>query len=241
MPVLIDTTPPDAGWVHDGLSALDDIQYTSSSASKSCTWDNFKDAESGIGRYEASLHVNGELRKTFDVAKETKTLTDHTVTMEHMDVMHWQLSAFNGAKVETEVVTDGFLVDHTAPEIEYILDNNVDKRYQRNSSTLDISWKATDPESGIRNHAFYIQELKHGSKTRFWPDDTQFNEVYENTGVMAFALQDLDLVNGAMYTVQVIITNNALLSTHHESIGVIIDTTAPTITEVSLKHRDQVI
>ncbi|XP_033731539.1 uncharacterized protein LOC117321182 [Pecten maximus] len=49
---------------------------------------------------------------------------------------------------------------------------------------------------------------------------------------MEFTLEDLVLKDGAMYSVKVICTNNALLSTHHESPGVIVDTSAPVMTQV---------
>ncbi|XP_021370398.1 uncharacterized protein LOC110461300 [Mizuhopecten yessoensis] len=230
--VLVDVTPPDVGWVHDGLSGHSDVQFSSLSASKSCTWNNFTDAESNIDHFEASVYVNNELRKTFGVTKNTNIFTDHTVTMEHSDVIYWTLTAHNGAGLQTDAATDGFRVDHSAPVMEYIRDSNTGSEYQSNSSKLDISWKVSDPESGISHHSFYIQELKHGSKSRFWPKEKQYEVVYESTGDMAFPLQDLELKDGAMYSVKVISTNNALLSTHHQSQGVIVDTTAPIITDV---------
>ncbi|XP_033731540.1 uncharacterized protein LOC117321183 [Pecten maximus] len=158
--VLVDVTSPDAGWIHDGLSIHSDIQFSSESASKSCNWNNFTDAESNIDHYKASVFVNNELRKTFGLTKESNVLTDHTVTMDHNDVISWTLSAYNGAGLEIGVTSDGFLVDHTAPVMEYIRDSDSDSEYQSNSSKLDISWKVSDPESGISHHSFYIQEMK---------------------------------------------------------------------------------
>ncbi|XP_069118473.1 uncharacterized protein [Argopecten irradians] len=228
--VLIDITPPNDGWIHDGL--FDDVQFSSESATKSVNWNNFTDAESNIDHYEADILVNRELRKTFALNEDINVFTDHTVTMEHNDVIFWTLTAYNGAGLQTSVVTDGFLVDHTAPVMEYLRDS--DSGYQSNSSKLDISWKVSDPESGISHHLFYIQEMKHGSKSRFWPNDKQHELLHEKTGLISLRLNNLNLKDGAMYSVKVISTNNALLSTFHESPGVIIDTSPPDVKKVRI-------
>ncbi|XP_069118468.1 uncharacterized protein [Argopecten irradians] len=230
--VLIDITPPGAGWVHDGQS--EDVQFSSASATKSCNWNNFTDAESNVDHYKASVFVNRELRKTFGLSEHVHVLTDHTVTMEHNDVISWTLTAYNGAGLQISVVTDGFLVDHTAPVMEYLRDSDSDSGYQSNSSKLDISWKVSDPESGISHHLFYIQEMKHGSKSRFWPNHKQHQLLNDSEGLISFTLESLDLKDGAMYSVKVTSTNNAQLSTIHESPGVIIDTTPPEMTQVSI-------
>ena len=59
---MVDLTPPVSGWVVDGLSPGEDLQYSSDSASVRLMFGGFSDPESDIKDYQLSVYRkhNGE-------------------------------------------------------------------------------------------------------------------------------------------------------------------------------------
>ncbi|OWF46933.1 Delta-like protein 1 [Mizuhopecten yessoensis] len=231
--VLIDITPLLPGRVLDGAILGEDIDFSSETATKSCNWNNFSDPESHISKYDISLFINREYIQTFELFALTQ-FTEISIAMNHLDEVGFVVTAENGAGLRADVTSDGFLVDHTPPVMNYIIDTENAKRYQSFNDHLDVSWSFEDGDSGIKEYRYFINKQHQGGKHKSWPA----NDAYETThsalkeGPVNLKIDQMTLVNGAMYTIVVTAINNALLSTSHESFGVVVDGTLPLLTKV---------
>ena len=237
IPVLVDTTPPITGHVTDGnMSDKEDMRYTSETVTKKCHWIGFFDPESGIDKYMVDVFINNELKNTFDVAKQ-QTFQDKTISMEHNDHVHFSVHGVNGAELSAAANSDGFLVDHTPPVMTKMSDSETGSPYQSNKSAMHLRWTFKDDESGIKEYRTVIYETKHGVKQQFWPQHEPYNLTKPLSTVFAemdVTLNEVSLKDGGKYSLHVTSINGALLSTAHESPGVIVDTTAPKAPKVNL-------
>lgn len=231
--MIVDITPPVPGYAVDGSDLSKDISFSSETATKLVTWDNFTDPESGIEKYSVSVYINDAKTKTFDPTKET-TFIDHSVGMDHMDVVYFEVESFNRAGLSVSVRTDGYLIDHTPPTLITIEDNLYGKRYQTDDNLLQLRWQFRDSESGIREYRYSVFEHLHGMKKRIWPKIDKYLTIIPKSKSELIEL-DFDkqhLTTGAKYSVHVTAINQAHLSTAHESEGVTIDPTPPIIFKV---------
>ncbi|XP_061168902.1 uncharacterized protein LOC133178171 [Saccostrea echinata] len=237
--VLVDTTPPLSSYAVDGPDLSEDISFSSETATKIVTWDNFTDPESGVEKYTVTVYINDAKIKTFDASIKT-TFEDHSISMDHKDKVHFQVDSFNKAGLSENVLTDGFIVDHTPPNLIFILDNIHQRRYQTYDNFLNLRWQFEDEESGIKEYRYAVLESLHGMKKRFWPKTEMYVTVFPNSSIGTTAI-DLDkhLLTGATYSVHVAAINVAHLSTEHESEGVTIDPTPPIMSKVHIGLLDE--
>ncbi|XP_061168901.1 uncharacterized protein LOC133178169 [Saccostrea echinata] len=237
--VLIDTTPPLSGYAVDGPDLSEDISFSSETATKFVTWDNFSDPESGIEKYAVTVYINDAKIKTFESTKET-TFVDHSISMDHKDKVHFQVDSFNKAGLSENIITDGYIIDHTPPNLIFIQDNIHKRRYQTNENLLNLRWQFEDEESGIKEYRYAVLESLHGMKKRIWPKTETFLTAFPNSSMGTTAI-DLNkhLLIGATYSVHVIAINVAHLSTAHESEGVTIDPTPPIMVKVHIGLLDE--
>ena len=228
--MLVDITPPIPGHVVDGkITSKEDMKYTSETVTKNCHWNGYYDPESGIDKYKVVVFVNNELKDTFDAKRET-VFEDKTISLEHGDQVHFSVHGVNGAGLSAYADSNGFLVDHTPPVMTEISDEENNQRFQSNSTAMNLRWDFRDDESGIKEYRTVIFETKEGIKQRFWPDHTSYDlmkQPSEYNGKMDVTVDRLGLKDGGKYSLHVTAINGALLSTAHESTGVIVDTTAP--------------
>ncbi|XP_069134862.1 uncharacterized protein [Argopecten irradians] len=233
--VLIDTTHPLPGVVFDGSNIGSDIGFSSERATKSCNWDNFTDPESHISKYDVSLFINSKHIQTFEVDDLTQ-FTERSIAMNHRDEVEFVVTAENGAGLTVEVTSDGFIVDHTTPIMHYLHDTETGHRYQSFNDHLDVSWLFEDDDSGIKEYRYFINRQHQGSKHKAWPKSAPYmtTDPDLNDGPVKMEIDQLNLVDGAKYSLVVTAINHALLSTSHESFGVVIDGTAPLLTKVHI-------
>ncbi|OWF48074.1 Delta-like protein 1 [Mizuhopecten yessoensis] len=234
--VLIDSTPPLPGVVWDGGKAGEDINFSSETAKKSCNWNNFTDPESHILKYGIALYINREHIQTFEVIDHTQ-FTERSIAMNHRDEVEFFVTAVNGAGRTVNVTSDGFLVDHTTPLMDYIYDTKSGKRFQSFNDHLDVSWLFEDDDSGIKEYKYFINKQHQGGKHKAWPTNGAYatTDPSSNDGPVKLKIDQLALVNGAKYSIVVTAINNVLLSTSHESVGVVVDETPPVVTKVVTK------
>lgn len=236
---MVDLTPPLPGWIKDGKTKPKDIAYSSESATKNCFWGNFTDPESDIAGYEVSVYINSEFIKTFGVNTH-KEFVDLSISMKHLDTVDFSLKGTNGAGLSVEVKSDGFLVDHTPPNMDYLLDTPDGSKYQSSKEQLNIKWKFDDTDSGIKEYRYFINQMMHGTKSRFWPQQEQFVTAIPLSPFQSSMKEEmigLGLTDGAKYSLHVTAINGALMSTSHESEGVIVDTSPPVMTKVLLFNK----
>ena len=230
--VLVDITPPIPGFTVDGLDLTEDISFSSETATKSVSWDNFTDPESGIDRYQVSMYKNNEKVKTFASTTETN-FTDHSVSMDHEDKIMFEVETFNRAGLSISQKTDGYTIDHTPPNLVFIQDNVQRKQYQIDDGLLNLQWEFHDSESGIKEYRYSVFQSIHGLKRRFWPITSNYISILQTLG-SPFRNVNITkpLLLGAKYTVHVTAINEAKLSTSHESNGVTVDSTPPLMEKV---------
>ncbi|XP_033747032.1 uncharacterized protein LOC117332256 [Pecten maximus] len=233
--VLIDITPPLPGVVLDGSVTGTDIVFSSETATKSCNWNKFADPESHISKYDISLYINRKHIQTFAVAERTQ-FTERSIAMNHRDEVEFVVTAANGAGLTVDVTSDGFLVDHTPPLMDHIYDTETRNHYQNFNDHLDVSWLFEDGDSGIKEYRYFINKQHQGGKHKSWPTNSSYltTDPSLNDGPVKMKIDELNLENGAMYSIVVTAVNHALLSTTHESFGVVVDRTVPVLTKVHI-------
>lgn len=230
--VLVDTTSPIPGYALDGSNLKKDLIFSSETATKTVSWDNFTDPESGIDNYVVSIYINDARVKTFNPTEHTY-LVDNSISMQHGDTVHFKIKSFNKAGLAVAVKTNGFTVDHTPPNLVFIEDNNLRLNYQIDDSKLTLRWQYQDKESGIKEYRYSVFELMHGIKKRVWPKTAMYLSIQPNlTSQPTETYYTEKLVSGATYSVHVTAINQAQMSTTHESNGVTIDPTQPIMLRV---------
>ena len=231
-------TEPIPGYVVDGhASDEEDMSYTSETATKTCHWDGYSDPESGIQKYLVEVYVNNALEGTFDVG-QNKQFEDKTISLEHSDHIVFSVHGINGARLSTVVESNGFIVDHTPPIMLEVSASEDDVPYQSYNDVLHLRWNFRDDESGIQEYRTLIYETRHGQKQKIWPSVDPYNvsvPVSTFSGLMQVVLEGLVLQDGGKYSLHVTSQNGALMTTAHESISVIVDTTPPNAPKVRYK------
>ncbi|KAK7496780.1 hypothetical protein BaRGS_00011989, partial [Batillaria attramentaria] len=238
--VLVDITPPIPGNVSDGDDVINDIDFTSETATITTTWSDFQDPESGLTPYSLSVFVNQQLDKVFtDINAET--FTDHSLSIQHGDSVYAVLLATNRAGGSVSVASDGMYVDHTPPDLLYISTDN-QTQYQTRDDVLHFIWQFEDPESGVAEYRCVISEQKNGGEGQFWPEDADSYVIYLNSTSPTYGdihLHNLQLENGAAYSLIVTAVNHAKMATTEQSESVTVDTTPPDVLRVSLARPDE--
>ena len=236
--VLVDTTPPVAGWIHDGDDRTEDMKYSSQTATIKAVWDNFTDPESKIAHYTVKVLVNDQFQHSFEVGKHI-SFTDHSIATKHDDFVSIHLEAQNGARLKTILKSDGYNVDVTPPTI-IRFDNLTQLIYQSDSSNLHFKWEFADSESNLKEYRYTIYSEIQGSKLNFLPKDSDYIVVDLNertSNEMDLQFTNLPLQTGVRYFIRVTAINNALVSTAVDQRGVIVDSTAPNLKKVIRRNE----
>lgn len=234
--VLVDLTPPIQGTVNDGKNLSTDIQYSSETATVMCSWKDFMDPESGIKNYQVHVSVNNKLFTPYTIPGSLSLFEKHSFSLHHNDYVYCSLKAVNKAGLSTSKSSDGYKVDLTPPTVVYLMDTENGLKYQSNDSVLYIKWNFLDPDSGIKAYKLVVFQHVAGQRFPVWPTNTKYHSIAvkraDDTEIRKQI--QMNLKNGAKYSTQVTAVNNALLSTIHESEGVIVDITPPDVMEVRI-------
>ncbi|XP_019616821.1 PREDICTED: uncharacterized protein LOC109464310 [Branchiostoma belcheri] len=252
--VLIDLTPPEAGWIVDGSyedmdpntgRPVDEV-FMSESASVSAQWGDFLDPESDIDSYFVSVWRSALISdRSWSAAKQIhepdkfdkkRTRVEYFhLHLNHGDKVYTAITAKNGARSTTEVRSDGVIVDLTAPELQYLVDTQAhgndtskDSDYQTNANSISSSWKFDDPESGIDHYKMAIIQTMHGTKQQIFPVGEIWKLLYA-PDLSHHTQGDLTLTAGAHYHTRVAAVNRAKLSAPYETDGITVDPSAPTM------------
>ena len=95
--MTVDVTAPVAGWVHDGPDEREDMMYSSLPASLHTYWGGYRDPESSIHKYTATVTVNQEEVKVMQKDGTVTKLEDHSLHFQQRDEVKVQVEATNGA------------------------------------------------------------------------------------------------------------------------------------------------
>ena len=151
--ITIDTGPPVAGSVDDGLDG--DEVWTNSENALELSWYDFDDSLSGIEYYEYAFGFSPGLT---DVVPWTNADTNTAITATGLTLVHG--ASYYGAvratdymgHVSTTAISNGIQVDTFSPTVGLPNDGSVeDLDYQGPSDTLAIYWTGND----TREIAYY--------------------------------------------------------------------------------------
>ncbi|VDI44467.1 Hypothetical predicted protein, partial [Mytilus galloprovincialis] len=229
--VLIDTTAPVKGWIVDGnIGKKHDMNFSSETAEVTSMWGGFSDPESGIVSYNLDIYINNKFSQTFHNGLKTE-FVDYSLSMKHGDHIYVKLTAKNGADISTVIRSDGFIIDQTPPIVKYLYDTKDGKHYQSNNISLTFEWKFDDPESGMKEYRYYIEDFHQGQGQKFYPKGQDYITlpIVKKDITANVVLSNLDLQCGHKYSVKVVAINHADMPTSQESTGVMIDTSPPVI------------
>ncbi|XP_078660674.1 uncharacterized protein LOC144905141 [Branchiostoma floridae x Branchiostoma belcheri] len=231
--VLVDLTPPEAGWLKDGDTIGQDLKYSSSPATVSGNWGGFTDPESGIQQYTIAVLRKPKHQVEDDVIHEsesvgmTTSFRWHHFHLHQGDQVFVNLNVTNRALGVTTLQSDGFVLDLTPPVLKYLRDGlDPDKDAQYSSSTMELTanWKFVDEETGVDYIELQVYQKHGGTRSPLGESVTLDGEAKNWTSTEALSLNI-----GALYTVKVRAINAAGLTAVHETDGVLIDPTPPEI------------
>lgn len=235
--VRVDTTPPLAGRAYDGSVPSADANFSHSLNTIHASWAGFQDYESGIMQFIVTVYRNSPLTEiTSEVFYgHQRQFSTNQLQLQNGDSVFVQVTGVNRAGGRTSVNTSGTTIDLTPPELSFIVDGNdpsADLQYQTSNSSLEVSWEISDIESGIESIRGIIYEIREGRRVRVYPDagDGQLISVDQ----MSWNVDGLELNSGSRYIPSLTFTNGAGLEILHESDGVIVDSTPPTVVLVSV-------
>ncbi|XP_063447918.1 uncharacterized protein LOC134727466 [Mytilus trossulus] len=234
--VLIDTTAPVKGWIVDGNTGkYHDMNFSSETAEIASMWGGFSDPESGIVSYNLDVYINNKLSQTFHNELKTE-FVDYSLSMKHGDHIYVKLTAKNGADISTVIRSDGFIIDQTPPIVKYLYDTEDGKHYQSNGTSLNLKWEFDDPESGMKEYRYYIEDFHQGQGQKFYPIGQEYITlpIAKKNITANVVLSNLNLLSGHKYSVKVVAINHADMPTSQESAGVMIDTTPPVLEKIYL-------
>ena len=239
--MLVDSTPPNAGRVYDGLSPGIDLQFSSNAFSVQAHWINFTDDESGISHYtitvfHRTMDSEYSLAYTEQLSNWTQEVTLDRFTFDTGYHILVQLEAYNPAGLVTAVNTTGVTIDLSAPVLTTLNDVPTpslgdDENYQNENNMYNLNWNASDPDSNIVRIEAALFEVFEGRKVLVYPNVTTGYEVLPNSLLTPTAhvwtVRNLNLTSGRTYVGTLLFTNGAGLQLRAETNGILVDTNPP--------------
>lgn len=172
--------------------------------------------------------------ETLDGVK--REFTRNRFQFESGDFVFVGVVGVNGAGGHVSVNTTGVTIDLTPPELTAIVDGNDllnDLQYQSANDSLAVTWSVRDAESGIDRILGNVYEVREGRRLKVYPvDDSDGIEIPADQ--VTWNADGLELNSGSRYIPSLTFANGAGSEVTHESNGVIVDLTPPTVTSLSV-------
>ena len=233
--VLVDSTPPLGGFVHDGgLDQEFDLQTDSSVLTAS--WGNFTENETGIVSYHLAFGSAPGAQDIQDFTNVGLVNTSASSRLKVHDLTNGEryyatVIAFNVLGIPSSMVSsNGVLVDFTPPIFSQPVSDGEDPTTDRSytsQSMLTATWSCKDPETNVSSVdiAFGLQPGR--------ADAMNFTSL--SVLQTSFTI-DYNLQLGYRYFATVRCTNKLGLAVISFSDGLVYDNTPPSL--VSLKDGD---
>ncbi|XP_070574642.1 uncharacterized protein [Ptychodera flava] len=245
--VLYDATPPESGWIKDGLNPDEDMVFSSEPSTVSANWDGFSDPESNIKEYSVTVwrkhadtgnatYPTTIIHDAESVSSSSNFINWHHFHLHEGDFVYVELEAINNALGGTDVSSDGFTIDITEPILYFLGDGStpgIDRRFTASTNQLSANWEFQDFESGIDHYKLSVYETFGGTRRQIYP----FGEPYETLGKTSTiwtSTEELSLKTGGHYEVRVSAVNGAGLTNVQDTNGVIVDPSPPVMRALSL-------
>nr|XP_006817093.1 PREDICTED: uncharacterized protein LOC100376421 [Saccoglossus kowalevskii] len=247
---LCDETSPLVGWIHDGLNADEDIEFTSEASTVSANWGDFYDPESNIDNYFVNVwrkHADDDgitaypttnIHGPESLSGATSFINWHHFHLHHGDFVYIELEAVNGALNSIVESSDGVFVDLTEPLFYYLYDSDASgnrlQQYTSSETQLSASWEFGDQDSGVESYRISIFQTYGGLRYQIYPAERGSHATLEGAATSWTSQDSLELINGAHYSLRIIAVNGAGLSNVQDTDGVIVDTSPPKMRQVSI-------
>ena len=234
--VTIDSTPPLLKYLNDGISAYKDVDYISISSNVTSNW-KFIDPESHVARYAISIHHVSDSKRVVGSSEipGNKRSAFMEIELKHGEKYAFTVTAQNGAGLNTTGVSDGFLVDGTAPVCINVYSATFDgseTHFIGQTTKLVVHFDCGDNETGINEYHFAIKDLNTSQYI------LPFHKIRSISAVSSLAVVDgagkriLKLQNGGHYQIGLRATNNVNLAREYWTQGITVDTTPPVFSKV---------
>ena len=171
--VVIDTSKPQGGWVHDGPRA--DLSYQASELLQ-VNWGGVQ-ARHGVSKYEWKVLVTSLVtNKTIELMPFTTANLNTNAqrgfdNMEDGSKVTFIVRVFTKVGLFSELTSDGVIIDTSAPIAGKVNDGNQigrDLKYANWTNTFTANWEQfTDPHSPIARYTLAVQREGTGLLTTF--------------------------------------------------------------------------
>ena len=243
--IVIDSTPPVLRYINVGSKSHQASLHFGQGAMLHVNW-KFNDVESNIIRYMISIHhVQNNARvagpKMFPRNQTSKYFHLKQNDFRHNESYALSVTAFNGAGLKSTAISNGFLVDGTAPICTNVYDAALDgdkTSFSGHTSKLVVHADCSDVETGIFKYEFSIKDLNTHElivpfqRTKTMNSDLSFPVVVDGFGRQLFKLQ-----HGGQYQIGLRITNNINFTNEYWTPGVIVDTTGPVFRRAAASYN----
>ena len=241
--ILIDTTPPFAGYFQDGAGEAD-AMFLPSLRRVRGKFDHFKDPESPLVRYEWKISRNNtdeDVTSFVDIALTQQTPFMDGLSLEAGLTYKLVLRGTNAAGLQTVIETNGFVPDNTPPYCEETAidvtndEDLLDVDFVRKLSSIQAKWKCVDQESGLRAQLVGVGTYPGGDDVRAFEDVNFVTHKIIQGGMLFASFSDVNILPRVRYHVTIKIINGANLKKTIWSDGIIIDDTPPTVASHYIK------
>ena len=234
--VVIDTTPPVAGYIFDG-SGNEDAEFLPSTKRVRAKYQQFADKESPMVKYDWKIVYYD---KPLDITPFVNIhLAQRTPLMEGLELQPGQkykivIRGTNAAGLQTSAESNGFIADNTAAKCNTVLDviketDNIDVDFVRELKSIQAKWKCVDDESGIQKQFIAIGTYPGGEDIKPFTSIQEYNASSLADGGVFVSIAAIDIEPGVRYHVTVKAYNRAGLRRTVSSDGIMIDTTPPAV------------
>jgi hypothetical protein len=219
--VTVDSTPPVAGSVADGLGA--DVDWQSSLTTIRANWSGFSDPQSGISGYEWAIGTTpgGVQIQGFTSVGVATNATNSALSLTNAITYYVTVRATNGIGQTVNATADGVTVDNSGPSAGTVNDGAAaDVDFQTSTTTIQANWSGfADPQSDITGYEWAIGTTSGGTQV----------QGFVSVGLATSASNgSLSLANGQIYFVTVRATAGTGATVNASSDGVTADSSAPT-------------
>ncbi|XP_070562336.1 uncharacterized protein [Ptychodera flava] len=227
--IVIDTSPPNAGFVYDGApgNSNKDIDYQSNTKSLKVYWEAFNDPHTRVTDYAWTI---GTCPGCDDVLGEQHVGLNTEVEARHLNLQqgvayYSTVTACNAAGLCTSVSSDGVIPDDSPPIAGMVFDgpNDGDLTYQASRETFAAHWYNFHDQHSKLSHYEWRVGTYPGSD-----DIIPTTPLHITEDVYIPKLESPLPVNVPIYST-IKAYNKAGLAVEQTSNGVIVDETAPTV------------
>ncbi|XP_070570802.1 uncharacterized protein [Ptychodera flava] len=227
--IVVDSSPPIAGFVYDGIATADvvDQDYQTDILSITARWKGFNDPHTDIVSYTWTIGTCVGCSDTME-EQDVGVLTEMTATDLNLQPgfkYYVTVTACNAADLCTTVTSDGIVVDNSPPIAGMVYDgvSDGDINYQASRTSIAAHWYGfNDPQSMLSHYEWRAGTTQGGD------DIVQNTKLHLTEKVFISQLSQSLPVNTVIY-ITLRSVNKAGLYVETSSNGFTVDDTSPVV------------